>query len=116
MQRGEIWEIDYPLISRENAEPYGHGPVVIVSSDHFNASGIRTVMVSVITSNVKLARAPGNVLVLADQSNGLTVDSVVNVSQVVVIDKTRLIQRRGQLDETSLELLNAGLKLVLALG
>lgn len=115
MKRGEIWDVEYPLVSRENAEPYGHGPVVIVSSDSFNASGIRTVMVAVITSNVKLARAPGNVLVFAGQSSGLAVDSVVNVSQVLVIDKTRLAQCRGQLDETGLELLNSGLKLVFAL-
>lgn len=115
MKRGDIWTVEYPLVSRQNAEPYGHGPVVIVSSDSFNVSGISTVMVSVITSNIKLARAPGNVLVLAEPFSGLTVDSVVNVSQVLVVDKTRLIQRRGQLDETSLGLLNLGLKLVFAL-
>lgn len=115
MKRGEIWDIEFPLVARENAEPYGHGPVIIVSSEHFNASRIQTVLVAVMTSNTRLAAAPGNVLLLADNENGLRNDSVINVSQVLVIDKTRLKTLRGTLDETSLELLDLGLKLVLGL-
>lgn len=115
MKRGEIWDVEYPLAARENAEPYGHGPVVIVSSDAFNRSAIRTVLVAVITSNLKLERAPGNVPVPADDTTGLREDSVVNVSQVLVVDKSRLRGRRGQLDETGVELLNLGLRQVFSL-
>ena len=112
MNRGEIWNIEYPLPERENSEPYGHGPAVIVSSDAFNHSGIRTIMIAAITSNLRLARAPGNLLVLADATTGLREDSVVNVSQVLVVDKSRLSGKRGMLDEAGLELLNVGLKTV----
>jgi mRNA interferase MazF len=71
VKRGEIWNIQFPLPERENSEPDGHGCVVIVSSDAFNQSAIRTVIVAVVTSNLKLARAPGNLIVLADDVSGL---------------------------------------------
>jgi mRNA interferase MazF len=116
LKRGEIWDVRFPLSSRENSEPYGHGLVVIVSSDAFNNSAIQTILIAVLTSNLKLARAPGNVLILADEQNGIRNDSVINVSQVLVVDKERLVSNRGRLDTTSLELLNDGLKRVFALG
>lgn len=102
-------------MQRKNSEPYGHGPVVIVSSDAFNASAIRTVMVAVVTSNLRLARAPGNLTVEADEQSGLREVSVVNVSQVLVVDKARLIRRRGALQTAEVELLNIGLRRVFAL-
>ena len=112
MKRGEIWEIEFPLVTRENSEPFGHGLVVIVSSDAFNQSAIRTIMVAVLTSNIKLARAPGNVLVVQEDIPELLMDSVINVSQVLVVDKSRLCKFRTVLDFFSLELLNLGLKRV----
>lgn len=115
MKRGEVWHIDDPSPARDGSEPYGHGPVVIVSSDAFNNSAIRTIMVASITSNLKLAGAPGNLLVFADVENGLTGDSVINVSQILVINKDRLNTKYGQLDTISLELLNSGLRKVFAL-
>ena len=115
MKRGEIWTIRFPLEDREGSEPYGHGPVVIVSSDAFNDSAIRTVLIAVVTSNLKLARAPGNVLVLAEPDNGLREDGVINVSQVLVVNKSRLVSMVGRLDAVSLELLELGLKKVLGL-
>ena len=112
MKRGEIWEIEFPLVARENSEPYGHGLVVIVSSDAFNQSAIQTVMVAVLTSNLKLAQAPGNVLIVKEDIPELLTDSVINVSQVLVVDKSRLRKFRAVLDFFSLELLNLGLKRV----
>ena len=112
MKRGEIWDIQYPLSERSGSEPYGQGPIVIVSSSAFNQSAIQTVMVAVITSNLKLARAPGNILVAASNITGLRIDSVINVSQILVVNKTRLVVRRGQLDDISLELLDLGLRKV----
>ena len=115
MKRGEVWHVHYPSPARDGSEPYGHGPVVIVSSNSFNDSAIRTILVAFITSNLKLARAPGNLIVFADHDNGLTVDSVINVSQILVINKDRLDTKYGQLDTVSLELLNVGLRKVFAL-
>ncbi len=69
-------------------------------------------MVAVLTSNTKLARAPGNVLLLKEDIPQLSTDSVINVSQVLVVDKTRLLEFRAVLDFFSLELLNLGLKRV----
>jgi mRNA interferase MazF len=115
VKRDEIWEIEFPLPARENAEPYGHGLVVIVSSDAYNRSAIQTVLVAVVTTNLKLARAPGNVLVLANDTNGLHQDSVVNVSQILVVDKSRLLTQRGALNDTEHELLEYGLRNVFGL-
>jgi len=112
LKRGEIWNVQFPLERVQSSEPYGHGPVVIVSSDAFNRSAIQTVIVAVITSNLKLERAPGNFGVLADEMSGLSQDSVVNVSQVLVVSKVRLLERRGQLDEVGSALLSSGLRRV----
>jgi mRNA interferase MazF len=112
LKRGEIWDIQYPLTERSGSEPYRQGPIVIVSSSAFNQSAIQTVMVAVITSNLKLARAPGNILVPASKITGLRNDSVINVSQILVVNKTRLVVRRGQLDDINLELLDLGLRKV----
>lgn len=115
MKRGEIWHIHYPSPARDGSEPYSHGPVVIVSSNGFNDSAIQTILVASLTSNLKLARAPGNLIVFADHDNGLTHDSVINVSQILVINKNRLDTKCGQLNSVSLELLNVGLRKILAL-
>lgn len=115
MKRGDIWNIQFPLRARENSEPYGHGPVVIISADWANASAIRTVLVALITSNLKLAHAPGNVYLEATSRNGLREDSVLNVSQLLVIDKSRLEDKRGELTETELAALGAGLRQMLSL-
>jgi mRNA interferase MazF len=112
VKRGEIWEIEFPLVARDNSEPYGHGLAVIVSSDAFTQSAIQTVIVAVLTSNIKLARAPGNVLIAQEDIPELLMDSVINVSQVLVVDKSRLRKFRAVLDFFSLELLNLGLKRV----
>jgi mRNA interferase MazF len=88
--------------------------VVVVSADAFNRSRIKTVTVVAITSNLRLAAAPGNVA-LAAGSAGVDRDSVVNVSQVVTLDKTDLTERAGRLERLKLEQLEAGLRLALDL-
>lgn len=115
MRRGELWNIEFPLRTRENSEPYGHGPVVIVSADWANASAIRTVLVAIVTTNLRLAAAPGNVHLTATDLNGLREDSVANVSQVLVVDKSRLQDRRGRLNDAELGALSLGLKRMLGL-
>ena len=112
MQRGEIWWATLP-------DPIGSGPgyrrpVLVVQSDDFNRSRIATVIVLVITSNVKLAEAPGNVF-LPRKSTGLPQDSVANISQVITLDKELLTERVGALTPKLLEKVEAGLRLVLVL-
>jgi mRNA interferase MazF len=94
MQRGEVWWVDFP--KPEGSEPGYPRPAVIVSSDQFNVTAIRTVIVVVVTTNLKLAGAPGNVELPARVA-GLGERSVANVSQIATVNKTRLRRRMGAL-------------------
>lgn len=87
-------------------------PVVVVQGDNFNASRIATTVVVPLTSNLRLAAAPGNV-VLAAARTGLPKDSVANVSQIVSVDRSVLSNRVGHLPENDLRLILAGIDLVL---
>ena len=112
MSRGEVWWIDF-------GEPVGSAPGyrrpgLLVSSDRFNRSRISTVIVAAITSNQRLAAAPGNVA-LPPGTAGLTVSSVVNVSQVLTIDRALLGPRIGRLGRECLVEVDRGLRLVLGL-
>ncbi len=99
------------------ADPVGSSPgfrrpVAIVQGDSFNASRIATTVVVPLTSNLRLAAAPGNV-VLAAARTGLPKDSVANVSQIVSVDRGLLSDRVGHLPESDLRLILAGIDLVL---
>lgn len=110
--RGEIWWANLPDPS--GSEPGYRRPVLIVQSDDFNRSRIATIMAVVITSNIRLAQAPGNVL-LPQKTTGLSKDSVANVSQVITIDKIFLTERIAVLSSHLLEQVGDGLRLVLSL-
>jgi mRNA interferase MazF len=110
--RGEIWWASLP--EPTGSEPGYRRPVVIVQDDSFNQSQIQTVIVVVITSNLDLAQAAGNVL-LPRKATGLPRDSVVNVSQVLTIDKSFLTERVGFLSGNFQEEVDQGLRLVLYL-
>jgi mRNA interferase MazF len=112
IQRGEIWWA--ALGEPQGAGPGYRRPVVIVQTDAFNRSNIQTVMAAVITSNLRLAEAPGNFLLPRKESH-LRMDSVVNVSQVVTLDKTYLVGKVGALGPGRMLLLEEGLRLVLGL-
>ncbi len=88
--------------------------MLIIQSDDFNRSLIRTVIAAVLTTNLRLAAAPGNVLVTSDET-GLPRDSVVNVSQIITIDKAFLAERAGQVGERDMLAVEDGLRTVLAL-
>ncbi len=113
MRRGEIWwaELDEP----QGAEPGYRRPVVVVQDDAFNRSRINTVIAVVITSNLKLAAAPGNVP-LPGAESGLAKDSVVNVSQIIRLDKSCLTERAGSVARKTLLGIERGLRLVLGIG
>ncbi|MBA3946022.1 MAG: type II toxin-antitoxin system PemK/MazF family toxin [Herpetosiphonaceae bacterium] len=112
MQRGEIWwaELPEPVAS----EPGYRRPVLIIQSDDFTRSRIQTVIAVVLTTNLRLAAAPGNVLVTAGDT-GLRIDSVVNVSQIITVDKSFLTERVRQVDDRIMLLVEDGVRTVLAL-
>jgi len=112
MNRGEVWwaSLDEP----RGSEPGYHRPVVIVSSNDFNRSRMSTVMVAIITSNLRLGEAPGNFL-LSGKESGLPKESVVNVSQIMTLDKLFLSDKTGKLPPEKLMALNEGLRLSLLL-
>lgn len=112
MLRGEVWwaALPRPVAS----EPRFRRPLVLVQSDAFTRSRIRTVLAVVVTSNQRLARAPGNVLLPAEIS-GLPRDSVANVSQIVTVEKSFLVERCGRLPDETIRRIEAGMRLVLAL-
>lgn len=112
MRRGEIWWADLP--DPVGAAPGYRRPVLILQSDAFNQSRIATIVVVVLTSNLRLAAAPGNVPVTAGES-GLPQDSVINVSQIVTLDKSTLDMQTGQLTARRLEQVEDGVRLVLDL-
>jgi mRNA interferase MazF len=112
IQRGEIWWASLP--EPRGSEPAHHRPVLVVQANSFNLSKINTVLVAVITSNLRLADAPGNVRLNLRQS-GLPRESVVNISQLLTLDKKFLTRRIGMLPITIMEDIDAGLKLVLSL-
>jgi mRNA interferase MazF len=88
---------------------------VVVQGDAFNASTLRTVICVALTSNARWADAPGNVLLTA-RATGLTKVSVANVTQLVTLDREVLIERTGRLSASNLELVLAGIDVVLGRG
>jgi mRNA interferase MazF len=89
-------------------------PAVVISGDRYNASAIATVVVAVITSNLRLEDAPGNVT-LGQTEAGLPKRSVINVTQIATADKRSLIEQLGQLSNDRLDELDHGLRRSLAL-
>lgn len=86
----------------------------MVQSNPFNDSRISTVIVAVITSNLALADAPGNVRIGKSES-GLSKPSVVNISQLITVDRSLLTQRVKTIQGSALSKVDAGLRLVLSL-
>ena len=112
MVRGEIWWAELPEPS--GSEPGFRRPVLVLQSDAFNRSRIKTVICSVITSNLDLAEAPGNVLLRESDSN-LPRSSVVNVSQVITLDKLFLSECVGTISRRLMKQVDEGVRLVLDL-
>ena len=112
VQRREIWWAD--LDEPRGSEAGFRRPLLIVQSDAFNRSRLRTVLAVVLTSNTRLLDAPGNVLLPA-RVTGLPKDSVANVTQVVTLDKDFLVERQGQISERVMTPVDHGLRLVLGL-
>ena len=112
IERGQVWWAD--LGEPAGSEPGFWRPVLVVQSDAFNRSRLRTVVSVVLTSNLRLVDAPGNVFV-PRKAAGLPKDSVANVSQIVTLDREVLSELAGRLQGQVLKDVESGLRLVLAL-
>jgi mRNA interferase MazF len=108
--QGETWWAD--LAEPVGAAPGFRRPVLIVQGDALNQSRISTMICVPLTSNLKWSAAPGNVVLKAKQT-GLPKDSVANVSQIISIDRQILTERAGKIRRQQLELVFAGIDLVL---
>jgi mRNA interferase MazF len=110
ISQGEVWWADLPA-------PVGSGPgfrrpVVVVQGEALNRSRISTVVCVPLTSNLRWADAPGNVL-LSPRATGLPKDSVANVSQLLTLDRDLFTERVGKLPRAKVELLFTGIDIVL---
>lgn len=112
IERGQVWWAD--LGEPGESEPGFRRPVLVVQSDAFNRSRLRTVIAVILTSNLRLVDAPGNVLVHA-RAAGLPKDSVANVSQIITVDKDFLRELAGRIRGQVWRDVETGLRLVLAL-
>lgn len=112
IKRGEIWWAALP-------EPQGSGPgykrpLVIIQSNEFNESKINTVIAAVITTNLRLSAAPGNIM-LSKKTSKLPKESVINVSQIITIDKSFLTEKVNSLPQSVMLQVDEGMRLVLNL-
>ncbi len=108
--QGDVWWAD--LAVPTGSAPGFRRPIVVVQGDEFNRSALQTVVAVPLMSNLKWVDAPGNVR-LSARVTGLPRDSVANVSQIVTVDKTTLTERVGKVSATKLELVLAGIDIVL---
>lgn len=109
IRQGEVYWLDFgPAAGSAPAERH---PCVVVQNDVFNRSAIPTSVVCLITSNLSRANAPGNVLLKKGEAN-LPKASVVNVSQILTVDKAELAECTGKVSGATAEAVRAGLHLL----
>ncbi len=112
VERGEIWWADLPE-PRGSMPGYKH-PFLIIQSDKFNQSSLETVIGVVVTTNLRLAKMPGNILLTPRQS-GLPQDSVANLTQIVSANKSDLLEYVGSVSDSKMDQVAKGLRIVLSL-
>jgi mRNA interferase MazF len=110
IRQGEVYWLSFGR--PDGSAAAGRRPALVVQHDRFNRSAISTTVVAAITSNLRLAAMPGNVR-LARGEAGLAQPSVVHVSQIRTIDRTRLGERAGAIRPAKLRLVLHGLALLL---
>ncbi len=112
IKRGEIWWAELPEPTA--SEPGYKRPLIVIQSNDFNSSNINTIIAVIITSNILLAAAPGNILLPATKSK-LPKKSVVNVSQLITVDKSFFTEKVHTLSSRLMEQIDDGIRLVLKL-
>lgn len=110
IKQGDIFWVD--LGDPRESEPGYRHPHVVVQNNIFNKSKIGTVVVCALTSNLKRATAPGNVLLRQGEGN-LPKDSVVNISQVVTLNKSDLVEKIGSVSFKRVRQIIEGITLLL---
>lgn len=111
LKQGEVYWINLP--NPKKSEPGFRRPCVVVQSDTFNRSRIKTTIVCILTTNLRLGNAPGNVTLNKGEAN-LPKASVVNVSQILTVNKSDLLpqEKIGQLSTAKIDAIVRGLNLV----
>ncbi len=109
IRQGQVYWLDFGPAS--GSAPAERHPCVVVQNDVFNRSAIRTSVVCLITSNLTRANAPGNVPLKKGEA-GLPKQSVVNVSQVLTVDKAELADYVGKLSTGAADAVRDGLHLL----
>jgi mRNA interferase MazF len=110
IQQGDIFWVD--LGEPVGSEPAFRHPYVVIQNNVFNASRLNTVVLCALTSNLERAKAPGNVL-LRKGEGGLPKDSVANITQVITVDKSDLVEKIGSLSMTRVNQIVEGVKLLI---
>ena len=109
IRQGEVYWIDFGPVA--GSAPAERHPCVVVQGDVFNRTRLATTVVCLITSNLNRADAPGNVTLRKGDAN-LPKASVVNVSQILTVDKAELQERIGRLPAATVDVIRGGLELL----
>jgi mRNA interferase MazF len=112
IRRGDIWQAD--LGEPRGSQPGYTRPVLVMQDNRFNDSNIATVVVIALTSNMAHAQYPGNV-VLPKADSGLDRDSIINVTQIVTVDKAQLTQFLGSTPQLICDQVEYGMALILGM-
>ena len=112
MRRGDIFWAD--LGEPIGSEPGYKRPILIIQADHFNNSKLATVIVLSLTSNMDLRSIPGCAF-LSSRETGLPKDSIANATQLRTLDRSRIENNVGQLDDETMLIIDNALKNVLGL-
>lgn len=110
IQQGDLFWIEFD--DPDGSGPSYKHPHVVIQNNVFNSSRINTTVVCALTSNLKRATAPGNVLLETGEGN-LSKQSVVVVSQIITIDKAELGDYIGRLSRTRVRQILEGINLVI---
>ena len=109
IRQGQVYWLDFGHAA--GSAPADRHPCVVVQNDVFNQSAIATTVVCLITSNLSRAKAPGNVLLKRGEAN-LPKPSVVNISQILTVDKSELVESTGTLSRAAASAVRDGLQML----
>jgi len=109
-KQGEIYWVD--LGGPSGSEPGYRHPHIVIQNNIFNSSNINTVVICSLTSNIKRAKAPGNVSLNKGEAN-LSKKSVVNISQIYTVNKSDLVEKIGRISERKMSEILEGIKLLI---
>jgi mRNA interferase MazF len=110
IKQGEIYWVN--LATPKGSEPGYRHPHIVVQNDVFNTSLINTIVICAITSNIKRASSPGNVLLNKGEAN-LPKKSVVNISQIFTINKEELAEKIGKVSPQRMSQIIEGIQLLI---